>query len=68
MGRLLRPPKMPELPPPPPVIPEENGEAEKKRREADILRRRRGRAGTVATSWMGTGSAAGGGLKERLGE
>ncbi len=69
MGRLIRPPKMPELPPPPPVIPEESGMAEQKRREEDIQRRRRGRSGTIATSWAGVrGGAAGSGLKERLGE
>ena len=51
MGGFFSPPSAPVLPPPPPPI--DPGEEERRRRVEAIERRRRGRAGTVATSERG---------------
>ena len=51
MGGFFSPPSAPPLPPPPPTI--DTGAEERKRRIEAIDRRRRGRAGTVATSERG---------------
>jgi hypothetical protein len=57
MGGFFSPPSAPVLPPPPPPV--DTGEEERKRRVEAIERRRRGRAGTVATSERGVLDGAG---------
>lgn len=51
MGGFFSSPSAPPLPPPPPPI--DTGDEERKRRVDAIERRRRGRAGTIATSEKG---------------
>lgn len=51
MGGFFSPPSAPALPPPPPPV--DTGAEERQRRVEAIERRRRGRAGTVATSERG---------------
>lgn len=52
MAALFGAPKPPPLPPPPPPLPDLD-EEERRQRLAAIERRRRGRAGTIATSERG---------------
>lgn len=66
MGKIFSPPKMPDLPvvtstPVEPVVDTSTEDAEKtadELRAANILARRRGRAGTIATSFRGVLSDA----------
>lgn len=57
MAGLFSAPKPPPPPPPPPPLPDP-AEEERKRRLEAIERRRRGRAGTIATSERGLLSLA----------
>ena len=71
MGGFFSPPSIPEPPPPPPLPPPVD--PDKEAREARIkalIRRRRGRAGLVATGDRGVllAPAATPGLADRLGE
>ncbi len=68
MGGLFSAPSPAPLPPPP-SPPADPAEDERKRRLEAIDRRRRGRAGTIATSERGVlAPEDGNGLKTRLGE
>lgn len=80
MGGFFSPPSAPTLPPPPPPI--DTAAEERERRVEAIERRRRGRAGTIATSERGvleddanpsktatsSPSSAGISLKDKLGD
>lgn len=74
MGSFFSSPSPPPAPPPPPPV--DTGAEDRKRRLEAIDRRRRGRAGTIATSERGVTDPLGGGadnaagndLKNRLGD
>ncbi len=73
MGGFFSAPSVPVPPPPPPVV--DTAEEERKARLEAIERRRRGRAGTIATSERGVlsdsvpaSSGSAGDLKDRLGD
>lgn len=71
MGGFFSPPSPPPPPPPPEPAPDPEDKDRERRLEA-ISRRRRGRAGTIATSERGVTtplqSPAGGDLKDKLGD
>lgn len=69
MGGIFSSPSPP--PPPPPPSEEENQAEERKARLEDIERRRRGRNGTIHTSWSGAlkpNEASANTAKDKLGE